>query len=74
MYEEYLETGIEQREFGAFPKVVWAMDAYRPNVAERRRQAFSLALNRSTRVTPELYRISALAEASTQLVREVRHD
>ncbi len=73
LYEEYLETGIEQREFGGFPKVVWAMDAYRPNVAERRRQAFLVAMQRNARVTPGLYRIRVLEEAAAQLIREVRH-
>lgn len=74
LYEEYRETGIEQREFGGFPRVVWAMDAYRPSVADRRRQAFRNAMQRNARVTPGLYHISALEEVAAQLVREVRHD
>ncbi|WP_284979492.1 replication-relaxation family protein [Arthrobacter sp. fls2-241-R2A-200] len=72
-YEAYYQAGIEQRDFGGFPSVVWAMGAYRPELAERRRQALQGALRRGTKVTPELYRIYALDEAAAQLVQEVWH-
>jgi hypothetical protein len=70
-YEDYRETGIEQRDFGGFPMVVWAMDAYRPVTAERRRQSLRAALDRNPRVTPGRYRIAALGEAAAELVQGV---
>jgi hypothetical protein len=72
-YEEYYQSGIEQRDFGGFPSVVWAMGAYRPELAERRRQSLRLALQRSTKVTSELFRVTALEEVAAQLVQGVRH-
>lgn len=72
-YESYCQAGIEQRDFGGFPRVVWAMGAYRLELAERRRHSLQAALQRSAKMTPELYRIAALEEVAAQLVREVRH-
>lgn len=72
-YEAYCQTGTEQRDFGGFPRVVWAMGAYRPEIAERRRQTLEVALKRGVRVTPELYRVTAVEEVAAQLVQEVRH-
>jgi hypothetical protein len=72
-YEAYCQTGIEQRDFGGFPRVVWVMGAYRPDIAERRRQALQAALARGVRLTPELYRVTAAEEVAAKLVQEVRH-
>jgi hypothetical protein len=72
-YEAYYQTGIEQRDFGGFPRVVWGMGAYRPEIAERRRQTLKAALRRGVRVTPELYRVTAVEEVAAQLIQEVRH-
>lgn len=72
-YEAYDQTGIEQRDFGGFPRVIWAMGAYRPDIAERRREALQMALKRGVRLTPELYRVTAVEEVAARLVQEVRH-
>lgn len=72
-YEAYYQAGIEQRDFGGFPRVVWVMGAYRPDIAERRRQTLQAALARGVRLTPELYRVTAAEEVAAQLVQEVRH-
>ncbi|MHA7268377.1 replication-relaxation family protein [Arthrobacter sp. HLT1-20] len=73
-YEDYRSTGIEQHQFGGFPNVIWAMDAYRETTAVRRRKSLQDALERNSRPSPGLYRIYALADAAEAVVQGVRHD
>lgn len=73
-YETYRSNGIEQRQFGTFPHVVWAMGAYRPATAERRRIALAHALERNSRINIGHYRIMPLADTAKTVLQELRHD
>lgn len=73
-YEDYRATGSEQCQYGGFPQVIWAMDAYRETTALRRRKALGDAIDRNHRTATSLYRILALPDTATALVRGLRHD
>lgn len=74
MYEDYRESGVEQRDYGSFPRVIWAMDAYRSTTADRRRRTLQEALHRNGRTTPSLYRIEPLEDMAEHLVGGLSHD
>lgn len=73
-YEEYRATGNEQRQYGGFPQVIWAMDAYHETTAFRRRKALEDAIERNNRTAASLYRILALSDTAEALVQGLRHD
>ncbi|MGO3717287.1 MAG: replication-relaxation family protein [Glutamicibacter arilaitensis] len=73
-YEDYRATGSEQRQFGGFPQVIWAMIAYRAATALRRRKALGDAIERNHRTATSLYRILALPDTAEAPVRGLRHD
>lgn len=71
-YEDYRASGIEQTEYGGFPRIVWAMDAFKPATAERRQRALREALN-ARQQTPADYRIHRLADTARSMADEVCH-
>lgn len=73
-YEDYRATGTEQRQYGGFPQVIWAMDAYRQTTALRRRKALGDAIERNNRTATGLYRILALPDTADALVQGLHHD
>ncbi|GAA1344258.1 replication-relaxation family protein [Arthrobacter roseus] len=73
-YEEYRATGSEQRQYGGFPQVIWAMDAHRETTALRRRKALGDAIERNSRTAASLYRILALPDTADALVQGLCHD
>lgn len=73
-YEDYHRTGIEQQQYGGFPQVIWAMDAYRATTALRRRTALGDSLDRNSRPASGLYRIHPLQDTAIALVQGLRHD
>lgn len=72
-YEEYRRSGEEQRRFGGFPIIVWAMTAARPQTALRRRQDLARALERHPKITTTYYRIVPLETAPAEIFTEVHH-
>ena len=72
-YEEYRRSGEEQRRFGGFPIIVWAMTATRPQTALRRRQDLARALERHPKITATDYRIVPLESAPADIFKEVDH-
>ncbi|MGO4452557.1 replication-relaxation family protein [Arthrobacter sp. RAF14] len=72
-YEEYRRSGEEQRRFGGFPVIVWAMTAARPQTAARRRQDLARALERHPKISGTDYRIVALETAPADILKEVSH-
>jgi len=72
-YEEYRRSGEEQRRFGGFPAIVWAMTATRPQTALRRRQDLARALERHPMITATDYRILPLETTSAEIFAEVSH-
>ncbi|QHK19850.1 hypothetical protein GU243_08985 [Pseudarthrobacter psychrotolerans] len=73
-YEDYRSTGIEQHQYGGFPRVIWAMDAYRETTAQRRRKSLQDSLERNSRLSAGLYRIQALKDTAAAVVQGLRHD
>lgn len=73
-YEDYRATGSEQRQYGGFPQVIWAMHAYRETTVLRRRKALGDAIERNNRTAASLYRILALPDTAEALVQGLRHD
>lgn len=71
-YEDYRASGIEQTEYGGFPRIVWAMDAFKPATAERRQRALREALS-ARQQTPDGYRIYRLADTAKSMTAEVCH-
>lgn len=56
-YQAYQRSGIEQHEHGVFPLVLWVFDGEVIQAATRR-DRLSTSLRRSTRFTPETYRLT----------------
>ncbi|MGY2745543.1 replication-relaxation family protein [Arthrobacter sp. UYCu723] len=73
-YEEYRSTGIEQHQYGGFPQVIWAMDAYRATTAQRRRKSLQDSLERNSRLNAGMYRIQSLQDAAAAVVQGLHHD
>jgi hypothetical protein len=73
-YEDYRSTGIEQHQYGGFPQVIWAMDAYRETTAQRRRKSLQDSLERNIRLNAGRYRIQALKDTAEAVVQGLRHD
>ncbi|GAB3275722.1 replication-relaxation family protein [Sinomonas notoginsengisoli] len=72
-YEAYRATGAEQRAYGSYPKVVWAMDAARPETAERRRDSLATTLERSPQFPHGAYVVTALQETAARLMEGYSH-
>lgn len=73
-YEDYRSTGIEQHQYGGFPQVIWAMDAYRETTAQRRRKSLQDSLERNSRLNAGMYRIQSLQDAAAAVVQGLHHD
>lgn len=71
-YEDYRASGIEQADYGGFPRIVWAMDAFKSVTVERRQRALREALN-ARQQTPAGYRIHRLADTAKCMAEEVCH-
>ncbi|PPJ23145.1 hypothetical protein C5E45_29355 [Nocardia nova] len=55
-YETYRRTGIEQdRNDGAFPRIIWSMSAKDPAKAQRRKVALREAIDRDRNLPSELF-------------------
>lgn len=72
-YETYRSTGTEQRAYGSFPRIVWAMDAARTQTAQRRRDNLAVALARSSQLSSGAYIVASLQEAATRLMEGYDH-
>ncbi|UVJ38065.1 replication-relaxation family protein [Arthrobacter sp. CJ23] len=72
-YESYRQSGEEQRRYGGFPVIVWAMTATRQAVVQRRQRDLARALERNPRIDSRAYRIFALSAAADGLLREAHH-
>ncbi|WP_285728214.1 replication-relaxation family protein [Psychromicrobium xiongbiense] len=73
VYEEYRRSGEEQRRFGGFPIIVWAMTARRPETAQKRRHALARAMEQHPKIMARAYRIVPLNAASNEIFEEVRN-
>jgi hypothetical protein len=60
-YDSYFATGVEQDKHGLFPRVVWLLDN------EQRAKRLHEAIERSTRLRPELFIIGQLPGALSAL-------
>lgn len=72
-YEAYRATGAEQRAYGSFPRIVWAMEAARPQTAERRRTSLTAALDRAQQYPHGAYLIAPLADTAARLMERYHH-
>ncbi|WP_138443002.1 replication-relaxation family protein [Sinomonas susongensis] len=67
-YEAYRATGAEQRTYGSFPGIVWAMDASREQTAERRRENLTRDIDGSPKYSPGTYTVAPLHETAARLM------
>lgn len=59
LYNTYYKNGVEQREHGVFPRVLWI------TVNERRAERLRESISADRRLTPEIFRVTTEPEALT---------
>lgn len=73
-YEAYRATGTEQRAYGSFPRILWAMDAARKPTAQRRRESLRRDLDHSQKYPSDTYTVAPLHDAAARLMEGYDHE
>lgn len=69
-YEQYRASGEEQRHYGGFPRIIWAMDSPKSATTQRRIEALSRALEEHPQIPHHLHTIITTKDAAAYLVKE----
>ncbi|BCT76444.1 hypothetical protein SCMU_22860 [Sinomonas cyclohexanicum] len=73
-YEAYRATRTEQHMYGSFPGIVWAMDARRPQTAQRRQDSLQNALTQNLQVPSSAYLVLPLDAVPARLMEGFGHE
>lgn len=70
--EQYRASGEEQRQFGGFPRIIWAMNSTKPATTERRIAALARSIDEHPQLPQHLYTVMHLRDVPAAMLTEAK--